>query len=303
MGESCYNSFSTILSMAKILDGRIIREEIAQRLSAQFSGASPKPTLAIIQVGARQDSTAYITQKKKFGERVGALVRHITFPETVKEEEIRSQIVKLNNDSEVNGIILQIPLPKNLNAHQLIESISTEKDVDGLTSTNLKKLLLSDASGIIPATAFGIIKLLDYYEIPIARKKATVVGRSLLVGKSTALCLLNRDASVTICHSKTENLSEITKQADILVIAAGRPALIGAEHVSAGQAVIDVGINLPAGGSLQEEIAGEKFIGDVDFKTVQDIVAAISPVPGGVGPMTVASLFENLFKVFDYQRG
>lgn len=279
--------------MATILDGRVIRDRIREALKGKIARLSRPPALAIIQVGAREDSSAYIRQKQMFGESVGARVALKQFPEAVPEGEVLSYIEALNEDESTDGIILQIPLPAHLSKDALIEAIAPQKDVDGLTSKNAK-CLWAGSPRIIPATARGILTLLRAYDIDPKGKRVVVVGRSTLVGKPTALLLLSEHATVTIAHRETRNLPLITKEADILVAAVGCPYLIGKEHVSSGQTVIDVGINTPTGEKLDEEISEKKLVGDVDFDAVKDIVAAISPVPGGVGPMTVASLFENL---------
>lgn len=268
--------------MAKILDGKIIKAEGKEKLKKAFVELDFVPTLAIIQVGNRDDSNSYIASKKKFGEEIGVKVLHIVFDENVHENEIITKIKELNDDKNINGIIVQIPLPVHIDKDKIINTINPGKDVDGLTST----------SRFISATTLGIISLLNYYKIPLEGKKVTIVGRSSLVGKPTMLALLNEDATVTICHSKTENLKEHTQNADILIVAIGRPKFINHEFVSSGQIIIDVGTNivdLPAQ-------AGKKIVGDVDFDDVSDIVSAITPVPGGVGQMTVLSLFENVLK-------
>jgi len=282
--------------MVKILDGKIIRDKIQRELAEAVSKLSTKPKLVIIQVGNNPDSSAYVNQKKIFGEKIGVAVELCKFDDSISEEAIAEKIEELNSDKGTNGIIVQLPLPTHLGASKLISNIDPNKDVDGLTPTNVKKLLEKDSRGFVPATAKGVLALLDYYEIPLAGKRIIVIGRSVLVGKPIALSLLARDATVTVCHRQTKNLSEETKRADIIIVAAGCPGLISTEYVSSGQTIIDVGINLISGKKFNEEIGGKKFVGDVDFETAKDIVEAISTVPGGVGPMTVASLFENLLK-------
>jgi 5,10-methylene-tetrahydrofolate dehydrogenase/methenyl tetrahydrofolate cyclohydrolase len=281
-----------------LLDGKKIRDRIEKELAHEIHTLKDKPTLAILQVGLREDSTAYINQKRIFAEKIGAFIIHKQYPETVEENEIIHDIHNFNRDSSVHGIILQIPIPEHLNRKLLIDAIDPHKDVDGLSSANTKKLWEKDLTGYIPATTKGILALLEAYKIDIQGKKVVVVGRSTLVGKPTALALLNKNATVTICHSKTENLSQETLQADILIVATGHPLLIKKNFVKPGQIVIDVGINLIKGTKLEEEIPGKKFVGDVDFENVKDIVEAITPVPGGVGPLTVASLFENLLTAY-----
>ncbi|MEX0672963.1 MAG: bifunctional 5,10-methylenetetrahydrofolate dehydrogenase/5,10-methenyltetrahydrofolate cyclohydrolase [Candidatus Paceibacterota bacterium] len=292
--------------MVKILDGKKVRDERKAKLTELVSLFNDTPTLVILQVGSRADSTAYIEQKKKFGAEIGVAVEVRQFPEDVQESDLIDAIEEANKDTSTHGIIVQLPLPDRLDTSSVIEAIEPNKDVDGLTAVNVKKLQAGDGSGFTPATAKGIGSLLDAYDIDLAGKRVVVVGRSALVGKPTASVMLVRDATVTIAHSKTTDLAQVTRQADVLIVATGRPKLIGAEHVREGQTVIDVGINLNTGESLEEEIAlqtgsGKKFIGDVDFEAVEGIVSAISPVPGGVGPMTVLSLFENCIKAYQKQ--
>ncbi len=283
--------------MTLILDGRKIRDDVKKALTEKVSKLTPKPGLAIIQVGELAESSTYIGQKKLFGESIGAEVRHVAFPSDIPEEKLVSEIEKLNADKTLHGIIVQLPLPKNLDVDRVISAISPVKDVDGLHEANLKLLWENKPHGYTPATTKGVISLLDAYKIPINGKHVVVVGRSSLVGKPTALAFLNRDATVTICHKETVNPEEIMKKADILVVAVGVPKLVGARHVSEGQTVIDVGINVIEGKKkLEDEIPKRKLVGDVDFDVVKDIVGAITPVPGGAGPMTVASLFQNLLE-------
>lgn len=243
-----------------------------------------RPKLVIFQVGNDERSSTYIKQKKIFGEKIGFDVEYIQLDDNVSEEEIISKIKEKNADASVSGIIVQMPLPESLNSVRIIDTISPEKDADGLSSVNIKKFFVNDKSAIVPATARGIILLLNFYKIKIAGKKVVVVGRSLIAGRSIANVFLNNDATVTICHSKTKNLKEETKSADILVVALGKEKFIKKDFVKKEQVVIDVGINKIKGG----------ICGDVDFENVSKIVSAISPVPGGVGPMTVISLFENM---------
>ncbi|MEX0930637.1 MAG: bifunctional 5,10-methylenetetrahydrofolate dehydrogenase/5,10-methenyltetrahydrofolate cyclohydrolase [Candidatus Paceibacterota bacterium] len=287
--------------MITLLDGRTVRDERKGKLSERVKEFASAPSLTIFQVGDRADSTAYIEQKKKLGEEIGVTVVVRKFLESAVEEELISAILEENRRDEVSGIIVQLPLPEQMNVAHVIEQIDSEKDVDGLTATNVKKLQAGDVSGFIPATAKGISSLLDAYNIDVGGKLVTVVGRSMLVGKPTALLMLARDATVTIAHRKTADLAAATRGADILIVAAGKPGLIGKDHVREGQVVVDVGINLATGESLDEEIPGKKFVGDVDFDAVEGVVSAISPVPGGVGPMTVLSLFENCVDAYARQ--
>lgn len=276
--------------MAKILEGKSVRETFADKLKSDIAQLPTKPTMVIFQVGSREDSNAFIRQKKLFAESIGAKVIHEQYDEDVMQNALLKKIEQANKDSLIHGIILQLPLPKHLDKQVLIEAINYKKDVDGLTSKNLKLLFENDSAGLIPAASKGIITLLDAYDIPIAGKKVVIVGRSTLVGKPTMLALLNRNATVSICHDKTENLKEETKTADILILAIGDPEFITASYINPKkqQAIIDVGINKKDG----------KTVGDVDFASVEPLVSAISPVPGGVGPMTVLSLFQNLVEAY-----
>ena len=287
--------------MAQLLDGRIIKAERKEKLKADIARLGFVPALAIIQVGKREDSSAYIEQKKAFGKEVGARVEHITFPENADEDDIVLKIKELNGDKSIRGIIVQIPLPVSIDRDFVIDSIDPKKDVDGLTATSLKYLYEGREGGFIPATTLGILTLLEYYNIPLEGRKVTLLGRSSLVGKPTMLALLNENATVTVCHSLTQNLKDHTRTADILIVAIGRPKFVDHEYVSGGQIVIDIGINA-VDRKLDEEIepAGKKpgasLVGDVDFDDVEELAGAITPVPGGVGQMTVVSLFENLLK-------
>ena len=268
-----------------LLDGKKISLERAELLKQKVSDLSFVPKLVIIRVGERTDTTSYVNKKVEYGELIGVKTEVIKFEEDSTQEEIENKIFDLNKDASVNGIIVQLPLPDNFNASEIIEKIDPDKDVDGLTSTNVRKLVNSQR-GIVPATPKGILTLLSSSGISVSGKNVVVLGRSLLVGKTTSLYLTNYDATVTNAHSKTENLPEVTKQADILIVAIGKPNLIDKKYVSVGQVIVDVGISP----------LDDKITGDVNFDEVKGIVSAISPVPGGVGPMTVVSLFENLIE-------
>ena|SRR3989344_33001 len=276
--------------MSQILDGKALRDEILDDLKNQISKLDQKPELVIIQVGDLAESNTYIEQKIKFGEKIGAIVTHKKLPLDIAEPELIGQIQLANDDENVNGIIIQLPIPQSLNKEKIIDSISPQKDVDGQTAISIKSLVVGSPT-FIPATTKGVITLLDANKIDPSGKHVVVVGRSTLVGKPTALALLNRDATVTIAHKKTQNLQAITKSADIIVVATGKPKLITKDYVSENQIIIDIGITVVDG----------KLVGDVDFENVKDLVAAISPVPGGAGPMTVASLFQNLLEAYQKQ--
>ena len=296
-----------------LLDGKKLRDLTADRLKTEIAdglteSAASQPQLAIVQVGNLVESNAYIAQKKLFAEKIGAKVLHKIHPEKVSEEELIADIEKLNKDKKVHGIIVQLPIPVGLDKQKIIDAINPDKDVDGLTATNVKRLWANSSKTITPATVLGVISLLKHYEIPIDGKKVTIVGRSMLVGKPLSLALLNENATVTVCHRHTTNLKEETRKADILVVAAGSAHLITKEHVKEGQVIVDVGINFvdkenvfPLEHKPENEIPKKHMVGDVDFESVKDVVSAISPVPGGIGPMTVASLFQNLVAAWKAQ--
>jgi methylenetetrahydrofolate dehydrogenase (NADP+)/methenyltetrahydrofolate cyclohydrolase len=265
--------------MSEILSGIAARDALVDSMKQEVQTFERAPTLVIIQVGDRPDSTSYINQKKRFAERIGAKVIHRQFPEVVTQQELINVIEKDNADKSIDGIILQIPLPPHLDKNFLINTIDPEKDVDGLTV----------ATKMVPATARGVLALCAFYEISLEGKKVTVIGKSALVGTPIALSMKAQGAEVTVCDKKTGDLIPYTKSADIIVVAAGHPRLIGKEHVSAYQVVIDVGINVSG---------DKKLTGDVYFEEVELIVAAITPVPGGVGPMTVTALFQNLLDAY-----
>ncbi len=283
-----------------ILDGKNVRDSIAKKIQIELKKLDTKPKLVIIRVGNDERSSVYAKQKKIFGEKLGFEVEYIQLDKPKGDTEafkkhIISRIESYNSDESINGIIVQLPLSKNIDSLKIIETISPEKDVDGLNSKNLRLLIEGrkiNGSGFVPATTKGILTLLDFYKVPIEGKKVVIVGRSLLVGRPTALAFLNRNATVTVCHTKTKNLKNEVKSADIVIVAIGEPKYIKKSFVKAGQVIVDVGITK----------VGEDLFGDVDFKSVSDIIRAITPVPGGVGPMTVISLFENLLTAYERQR-
>ncbi len=280
-----------------LLDGKSLSQKISESLASRIKDLGFSPVLAIIQIGAIEESNVYIKHKKAFADKIGAKVSHIILPSDVKEEEVIEKISELNNDDSTQGIILQLPIPENLDKRKLIEAINPLKDVDGLHSVNQSKIFQGDDSGIIPATPKGVMSLLREYKINLEGKKAIVVGRSLLVGRPMAMLLLKENATVTIAHSKTQNLRDLINESDIVVVAVGKAGLVTKDMVKAGQVIVDVGTNSIVGPKTLEEIETRKLVGDVVFDDVKDIVGGISPVPGGVGPMTVASLFQNLFDI------
>lgn len=268
--------------------------KIARRLKGLIAHAGgSRPTLAIVSVSPLARSNVYIQEKEKFAREIGATVERYSFSRRDSAETIQKAIRALNRRRDVHGIILQLPIPRGIKSSSLIEEISPEKDVDGLGSANVKALW-SGEKGILPATARGIIELLDFYKVAIAGRNAVVIGRSALVGKPIAHLLLARDATVTLCHSRTRGLEKITRAADILVVAAGVPRLVAARGMRRGQVIVDVGITA----GLPDEGVSQGVRGDVDFKSALRVGVAVTPVPGGVGPMTVAALFENLVETW-----
>ena len=240
--------------------------------------------LAIVKVGDDPASAVYVRNKLCACEKVGVDTVLYEFPDTVMREELVKKIDELNEAPDVDGILLQLPLPVHINEWSVLRRISPAKDVDGLTPHNMGRLVLDGDPLLVPCTPEGIEELLEVYGVPVRGKHCVIVGRSAIVGKPMALMMLNADATVTVCHSKTENLPEITRQADILIVAVGKPKFITADMVKPGAAVVDVGINRVDG----------RIVGDVDFEAVKDVAGWITPVPGGVGQMTVAALLSNV---------
>ncbi|MFA7193593.1 MAG: bifunctional 5,10-methylenetetrahydrofolate dehydrogenase/5,10-methenyltetrahydrofolate cyclohydrolase [Candidatus Paceibacterota bacterium] len=270
-----------------LLEGKKIADEKSEGLKNEFEKLDYKSTLLIVRVGEDKASDVYVSKKVEFGEKVGVNVEVAHLPETASEEEIISKIKSGNENKLVKGIIVQLPLPANFDKEKIINAIDSEKDVDGLTAKNLWKLM-NDGSGIIPATAGAVDLLLKEYSIEVSGKHVVIVGDSILVGKPMAIHFLNRDATVTICHDKTRDLADFTKQADILIVAVGKQNLINSFHIGKDQVVIDVGIS---------RLDDGKVAGDVDFEAVKGLVSAITPVPGGIGPLNVFYLFENLLLI------
>jgi methylenetetrahydrofolate dehydrogenase (NADP+) / methenyltetrahydrofolate cyclohydrolase len=271
---------------ASIIDGKTlakeIREEIRQEV-VQLKEKGIHPSLTVILVGENPASQSYVRGKAKACEEAGMLSEVIRKPETITEEELLSEIRRLNEDPTVHGILVQLPLPKHISEEAVIQTIIPEKDVDGFHPINVGNLMIGSFC-YLPCTPHGIIEMIRRVNVPIKGKHAVVIGRSNIVGKPVSLLLLQESATVSICHSKTENLAEMTRQADILVVAIGKPHVIGKEHVKPGALVIDVGVN---------RIEGGKLVGDVKFDEVKEIASHITPVPGGVGPMTITMLLKN----------
>ncbi|MBK0347416.1 bifunctional methylenetetrahydrofolate dehydrogenase/methenyltetrahydrofolate cyclohydrolase FolD [Aerococcaceae bacterium zg-ZJ1578] len=255
------------------------KQQVAQ-MKAQFNIV---PKLVVITVGEDPASRVYVGQKEKKAKSIGFDFEWVTLPETITQQELLNTINQLNADTGVNGMILQLPLPKHLNERLLLEAIAPHKDVDGFHPINMGKLMANQAT-LLPCTPKGILDLLKAHHIEMSGKHVVVVGRSLIVGLPLQQLLIHENATVTVCHSRTVDLQAMTKQADIIVSAVGQPALITKEMVKPGAVVIDVGINRQENG---------KLVGDVQYEEVSEVAAAITPVPGGVGPMTVAMLMQQ----------
>lgn len=262
--------------------GQQIRKSVEKRVE-KLKEQGLTPGLAVILVGENPASQTYVRNKQKSCEAIGIFSELIKLPEETSEEELLKQIESLNERKDIHGILVQLPLPKHIDEDKVIATITPDKDVDGFSPVSVGKMMLGQKT-FLPCTPFGVMKLLEYSGIEIAGKHAVVVGRSHIVGKPMGQLLLQEDATVTYTHSKTKDLPSITKQADILVAAVGRPNFISKEHVKPGAVVIDVGIN-------RDE--NNKLIGDVNFAEVQELASHITPVPGGVGPMTITMLLYN----------
>ena len=277
--------------MGKIIDGKEIAAAVRSKLKEQIAYFSMtvgrKPKLAVIMVGEDPASTVYVRNKIRACEEVGITSESYKLNDSTEEKYLVDLIAKLNADATTDGILVQLPLPYHLNAKKLIPLIDPKKDVDGFSAMNIGSLMLDDKSGLYSCTPLGIVQLIRSTGIDLKGKHAVVVGRSNEVGKPVALMLLQHNATVTICHSKTEDLASFTKTADVLVVAVGKKHLITADMVKAGAVVIDVGINRDEEG---------KLCGDVDFDSVLPKAGFITPVPGGVGPMTIAMLMMNTLK-------
>lgn len=272
--------------MYQVIDGKKISQEIKDELKekvAAMAKEGKKVALAVIQVGNDPASSVYVRNKKKACEYIGIESLSYELPEETTEEELVALIEKLNADTKVNGILVQLPLPKHINEEKIIQTISPDKDVDGFHMQNVGALC-TGGKGYVSCTPLGIITLLKRSGIEIAGKRCVVMGRSNIVGKPMAMLLLRENGTVTICHSKTQDMKEITRQADILVVAIGKPKFVDETYVKEGAVVIDVGIH---------RNAENKLCGDVDFDKVAPHTSAITPVPGGVGPMTIAMLMNN----------
>lgn len=275
--------------MAKIISGKEVSERIKEELILEVQSLKEQgifPGLAVIIVGDDPASRVYVNNKKKACERIGIYSEEYALSADVTEEEILDLIDELNNKDTISGILVQLPLPKHISEKNVIERINPKKDVDAFHPVNVGKIM-TGCYDFVPCTPAGIIELIDESGVLVEGKECVVIGRSNIVGKPMAMLLLHRNGTVTVCHSRTKNLKEKTKNADILVVAVGKPNFVTGDMIKNGAVVIDVGINRPE---------NKKLVGDVDFESAEKVAGAITPVPGGVGPMTIAMLMKNTVK-------
>ncbi len=272
--------------MAKILDGKAVSQRIKDELKIEVENIKAKginPGLAVVIVGDNPASRVYVNSKKKACAEIGIASFEYALEESTTEEELLALVRKLNDDSTVNGILVQLPLPKHINEETIINAITPEKDVDAFHPVNVGKIMIGNFD-FLPCTPAGVMELIKESNIDLEGKKCVVVGRSNIVGKPQSMLLLHKNATVTICHSRTKNLAEECRQADVLVVAVGKANMITGDMIKEGAVVIDVGMN---------RLPDKKLCGDVDFESVSKVASYITPVPGGVGPMTIATLMKN----------
>ena len=282
--------------MAKIIDGKAVSASVKEAVAKEAAALKEKGILvglAVVIVGNDPASRVYVNNKKKACAACGIESYEYALPEETTEEELLALVEKLNGDPAVNGILVQLPLPRQIDEHRIIEAISPKKDVDAFHAVNVGKIMIGDFD-FLPCTPSGCMDLIDSTGVPVEGKRCVVIGRSNIVGKPMAMLLLHRNGTVTICHSKTKNLKEICREADILVAAVGRPNFVPADMVKEGAVVIDVGMN---------RLENGKLCGDVDFEGVSKVAGWITPVPGGVGPMTIATLMRNTLTAAKLQNG
>ena len=274
------------------IDGKAFSQTVLEKIREEHSQLKEKygklAGLAVVIVGNNPASQVYVKNKIRACENVGFYSENIELDENISEKELLQKINKLNKNDRINGILVQLPLPAHINELKIIDSISPEKDVDGFHVSNIGKMVIGDETGFLSCTPYGIMQLLEEYKIEISGKDAVIIGRSNIVGKPMALMLIQKGATVQVCNSNTKDLRKKLNEADIIIVAAGVPKLLKKEDVKEGAVVIDVGINRVDG----------KICGDVDYEEVAEKTSYITPVPGGVGPMTIASLIKNTFKSY-----
>ena len=283
-----------------ILDGRKVsktnNDNLKSKIENKLLYSKSNPGLGVIIVGEREDSKVYVNMKKKTCKYVGILTKSITLDENVTTENVIGAVNIFNNDKTIHGILIQLPLPKHINENKVLTAVNIDKDVDGFHATNMGNLALDGREPLFtPCTPLGCLKLIDHYDIELEGKHAVVIGKSNIVGLPISLLLMKRNATVSVCHIYTKNLKEICKNADILVSACGQAEMIKKDWLKEGVVIIDIGINHKDDPENPEK---RKIVGDVDFNDCKDIASFITPVPGGVGPMTVSMLMENTYKAF-----
>jgi len=305
-----------VVKIAELIRGpeiaKVIRAEVAEEVKKLVDSTGVKPGLTVILVGEDPASQVYVRNKHVGCQEVGMKSEIINMPDTITTEDLLSEVERLNKDDSVHGILVQLPLPDQVDKNKVLESILPEKDVDGFHPINMGRLVANEEC-LVPATPSGMIEMLKKKNIEIKGKEVTMVGRSVIVGKPMSLLLINESATVTICHTKTKDMAAHTRNADILIVSAGRPHLINGDMVSEGTIVLDVGVNRVMKEDADEKLLewrkadfdkkGYTLVGDVDFLEVEPIASYITPVPGGVGPMTIAMLLKNTLKAARMQLG
>ncbi len=288
---------------AQLIDGKLIagqvREEVAANVAKRIAAGKSKPTLATVLVGERVDSATYVSSKQKACAELGMGSVSKNLPADISQEELERIIKSLNDDKSVHGILVQLPLPSHLNEERVLQLISVEKDVDGFSPLNIGRLAQRGREPLfVPCTPYGCIYLLDKAGVQIEGANAVVLGRSNIVGMPAALLLMSRNATVTVCHSRTKDLPSLTRNADILIVAIGKAEFVRGEWIKPSAAVIDVGINSKPDATKK---SGYRLVGDVNFDEAKEVAGFITPVPGGVGPMTIAMLMKNTLRAAEIQ--
>lgn len=290
---------------AQIIDGKLIaqqvRESVAAEVARRTAAGKPKPTLATVLVGDRVDSATYVASKGKACQELGmgSINRHL--PADISQEDLEKVIKELNADKEINGILVQLPLPSHLDEERVLQLISIEKDVDGFSPINIGRLAQKGREPLfVPCTPYGCIYLLEQAGVKIEGANAVVLGRSNIVGMPAALLLIGKNATVTVCHSRTKDLPAVVRQADILIAAIGKTEMVRGDWIKPGAAVIDVGINSKPDATKK---SGYRLVGDVNYEEAKEVAGFITPVPGGVGPMTIAMLMKNTLRAAQIQQG
>lgn len=290
---------------AQIIDGKLIaqqvRDEVAAKVAERVAAGKPKPSLATVLVGDRVDSATYVASKQKACADLGMESFHHHLPADATQEQVEDLVKRLNDDPKINGILVQLPLPAHLNEERVLQAISIEKDVDGFSPLNIGRLAQKGREPLfVPCTPYGCIYLLEQAGVQIEGANAVVLGRSNIVGMPAALLLIGKNATVTVCHSRTRDLPSVVRQADILIAAIGKAEFVRGDWIKPGAAVIDVGINSRPDPTKK---SGYRLVGDVNFDEAKEVAGFITPVPGGVGPMTIAMLMKNTLRAAEIQQG